>query len=280
MRFENQINDSIDRRNPGEHPVIVEMHPKAVEVLKDDAIDPKHFYEHFGQEAVEKDKTYIERLKAKFENDESKKAAEVLEAIIYLHSELSEWLGPNVETIRPTEYDDIVNKVDLIAEFNSENSPKHLALGVDVTFGSNSLMDKINGIKNEIDRDELAKVKYFESHGFIGSLRQVPRVVVGVEKDTVIELAGLWMRKENKQLGDHPARNIIMTQIIEQLTTFRNYAEHHGKVGALKSYNQALETLKPLQAELKALDKVRREFIQTDKVYQSIHNEISFKFSK
>jgi len=52
MRFENQINDSIDRRNPGEHPVIVEMHPKAVEMLNDGAIDSKHFYEHFGQKAV------------------------------------------------------------------------------------------------------------------------------------------------------------------------------------------------------------------------------------
>lgn len=280
MGFENQIINSIDRRNPGEHPVIVEMHKPALKVLHEDQIKSDRFSGHFGKEAIEKDKKTIIFLKSKFEPDPTKKVADILEAIIYQQANLSGWLGPNVETIKTSEYDDIVNKVDLIAEFNSEYSPSHLAFGVDVTFGSKTLWDKVNKIKEELEADKLAEIKYFESHGFIGSLKQVPRVIVGVEKDTVIELAGLWMRKSGEKIGAHHARDILGTQIIEQLRVYKNYAERHNKPNALRSYNQALGILKPLQEQLKKLDRAGRELISKDRVYQSINEELKFKFSK
>ncbi len=286
MNFEKEIINSIDNRHPGEHPVILEMHPRAQELFNNDEIKPKNFIDLYGQEGVGADLKETKELKERFEErrtpeeKKSKRVSEVLEAIIYLHTELSNWLGPNAETIRTSEYDDIKNGVDLIAEFNTEDSTRHLALGVDVTFSTFYLETKINRIKNEIEADELAQVKYFESHGFKGSLRQLPRVVIGVEADKVIELAGLWMRNKNAELGRHPAKNIILVEIVEQLKIFRDYAEKLGKTNALKSYDQTIRTLQPLLDTVKKMSQKDRELVSEDRVYDSIKFQISHRFNE
>ncbi len=274
MGFENAVHRSLDNRNPGEHPVIIEMHKKAEKILRDDAINPHDFIDLYGEENVARDIQKIESLKAKFEHDEIKRVAEVFEAMVYQHTELSDWLGPNAETIRPSEYDDIVNGIDLIVEFNNEDFTKHLALGVDVTFGSQTIGKKMERIKAEITSDELATVKYFESHGFKGSLKQVPRVVIGLEKDTVISLAALWMRNQNAELGDHFAKDVIMKEIVQQLQTFLEYAIAIESEKAARSYTQALATLKSTtdvgSRERLIHSREHAEEIKNDRVFKDI----------
>ncbi len=254
--FEQNAIRSLDNRNPGQHPVVKEMHPKAKEVLKEDAIDPRSFIDLYGTHNVENDLLEVEKTKQNFETDpeqeDVKKTAELLEAILYMHTELSDWLGPNASTIRTSEYDDIKNGVDMIVEFDEQTSPHHLAFAVDITFGSQTMLKKFDRIQSEIDADRLAQVKYYESHGFKGSLKQVPRIVIGIEKDRVIELAALWMRNKNRELGEHFVKDIIFKEISLQINAFYLYAKKHNKLDAMRSYQRALDTIKILETHRQA----------------------------
>ncbi|MCF7816000.1 MAG: hypothetical protein K9M10_03880 [Candidatus Pacebacteria bacterium] len=278
MRAESFITPEFPRRNPGEHPVIIETYIKAREMIKDDAIDPRNFTNLYGSENVERDLAEVESLKKRFKYDETQKASDVFEALVYEQIELSDWLGPNVETVRTSEFDDIVNGIDLIAEFNSEdNTSSHLALGVDITFGSGCIEKKFNRIKKEIENDNLATAKYFESHNFKGSLKQLPRVVIGVEKDTVIALAGLWSRQEKQKLATHFVKDVIVQEIEKQLRVFLIYAKSIGSTSAIKSYTKALGIIKSIReaAHQDKPDKSQQDAITNDRVFREIIGQLS-----
>ncbi|MCA9364038.1 hypothetical protein KC727_02365 [Candidatus Kaiserbacteria bacterium] len=176
-------------------------------------------------------------------NQETKKTARVLEAIIHEYGELGDWFGENATTIKTSEYDDYVNGVDLVVELSDDDFSHHLALAVDVTFGSKHVHKKFQKIKEEIDAEKLAEVKYFESHGFRGTLKQVPRIVVGAECDTVRQLAALWNSGDKAALAGHEIRNILQAEIATELETFLAYAEKNGKRNAARSFRQALGVL-------------------------------------
>lgn len=269
MGYEN-FNAPAERSTKPEHPIIVRMHGEAHRILKEDAVDPLRFVNLYGKENVTRDLRKVEEIKTHFETDESKRAAEIFEAIMHQHVELSNWLGPHAETIRASEFDDIINGIDLIVEFNENDSTRHLALGIDVTFGSYSMQKKFDRIKSEIHADKLATVKYFEAHGFQGSLIQTPRVVIGVDIAKVIALAGLWERKENKALSTHIAKDIIADEIERQLRTFLLYAQNVNAENAVKSYTRAYNTFRNLYIPENGFAKNRSAIVAEDRVHQSI----------
>ena len=280
MKYTNFETPEFRRGNPGEHPVIVAALEKARAMIHENAINPSDFVNLYGSENVERDLKEVVSLKKRFDTNEASestfKASEVFEAIVFEQVELSNWLGDHAETIRTSEFDDIVNGVDLVVEFTEDSSTNHLALGVDVTFGTTSIGKKFDRIRKEIDADNLATVKYFESHGFKGSLRQLPRVVIGVERDTVIALAGLWSRQEKKKLGNHFVKDIIMQEIERQLRTFLVYAQSNGATAAVKSYTQALGTIKNIRENtpIDTTSKDRQDAISKDRVFQEIKNQL------
>lgn len=276
MKYTNFATPEFRRGNPGEHPTIASALEKARALIHENAINPSDFVNLYGSENVERDLASVVSLKRKFETDETQKASEVFEAIVFEQVELSNWLGEHAETIRTSEFDDIVNGVDLVVEFTEDNSTNHLALGVDVTFGTTSIGKKFERIRKEIDADNLATVKYFESHGFKGSLRQLPRVVIGVEKDTVIALAGLWSRQEKSKLGGHFVKDILIQEIERQLRTFLVYAQSNGATAAVKSYTKALGTIKNIRenASVDTAGKDRQDAVSKDRVFQEIKNQL------
>jgi hypothetical protein len=258
--------------NQLEHPVLDRVHSKAQDALNKESIDPSGFIDLYGVENVTRDIRHVETLKSKFEKNEAKAAAEILEAIVCEHVELSNWLGPNAETIRTSEFDDIVNGVDMIVEFNEEMTTNHLALGIDVTFGSLSMQKKFDRIKGEIEKDTLANVKYFEAHGYKGSLRQLPRIVIGVELPKVVQLAGLWERGDKKTIGSHVTKEIIAQEIERQLRTFLIYAQSVHAESAIKSYTRALHVMRAVRTKRNGFseDSSVRTQIEEDRVYQGI----------
>ncbi len=276
MGFEKRVSvieSTMERGIPLEkHPLLTLVHSKVEAVRQEGAINPKDFISLYGEQNVARDLSTVERLKSKFESDEYKIAAETLEAIMLEHTELSDWLGPNAETIKTTEFDDIVNGVDMVLEFNENNSTQRLALGIDVTFGVNNMRKKFDRIRDEIHADELAQVKYFKAHGYQGSLRQLPRLIVGVEMERIINLAGLWDRKENKALADHITKDILVDELERQLRTFLIYAQSVHAPNAARSYTQALATLKNVRTVKNgfAEDRSRKDLIVQDRVHQEI----------
>lgn len=209
------------------------VYQKVENIIKDDRIDIDGFQDLYGEGQVKRDKEYVEKMNGKFDQEsnykdkENKKIATIFEGIIGEQAELSEWLGSDINTIFATEYDDIVNGIDIIAEF-SENKTEfsHLGLAVDATY-SNQFSEKILKIKENIKKGKLATIKYFESSDmdFKGQLSQIPRVVIASDFKTVIELVELWDTGKKEDLANHPIQFQILEQIIMQLKTFKEYAQ-------------------------------------------------------
>ena len=157
---------------------------KAEEKVNKDRIDVGSFRDLYGSADIEADKRRVMDVRAGIarENDPQRmllrKYATIFEWIINDGIELDEYFGENAFTKKTSEYDDLVNKVDIIVEFHDQEEGRqasYLAVGVDGTFSSSqeTQAKKFLEIKREIDRGELGRIKYFVSDyvGFRGELR-------------------------------------------------------------------------------------------------------------
>lgn len=231
-----------------EHNFLIEKaFDEAKRVLKTGQINPDVFDNY-----DKGDKKFVARMEEKFkktatpEQIMANKLSTILEAIVYEQTELSNWLGEDVFTIKTSRFDDITNGVDVIAEFVERKEEKvksirgHLGLAFDVTF-SNEISDKLNRIKNEIDDGHLATVKYFvsESMSYKGEFVDIPRVIMSVDGKTVNDLAQLWL-EEKKKLAFHPIQMQILEETLVQLKVFKEYAERTGHKRVIKRLNKAL----------------------------------------
>ncbi|MFH1473032.1 MAG: hypothetical protein ABIF06_01280 [bacterium] len=246
--FESRSLVNIDRDKAAE---------KAEGVLAD-RIQETDFGDVYPEEKIAKDKETVENLKRKFESKqgqgdlEVKKDADIIEAIILEQGELSQWFGENAFTHGASEYDDFINGIDLLVEFKRPNNPEaeHLALGVDVTFTTDTTA-KFERLRQQIEDRTLAKMDYFpfgdtESRGFKDKL---PEVIVGVERRTIRELEELWLEKDQKNLEKHRIQIMILMQIGAQLDTFSEYAVSIGREDLADIYESRLRIIKKILAK-------------------------------
>ncbi len=260
-------------------------------------INMRDFIEDYGENPVAADEVYVRDMEARFARSENpaqreaKKLADVLEAILTEQIELSDWLGEDVTTRKTTKFDDIKNGVDLVAEIEREQAIAHLALALDVTYAT-SISDKFRRIQDEIDRGELTTIKYFESSSgrgpkFRGRLSKVPRVILGVNRKTVLHLAELWITNKKKDLAEHPAQVEILEEIALQLNAFREYAQGLENTAVAEEltaiYDQQIAIVKSILSS----DRVKKlrenidsdsAYRETDETYQAIRAGVaSFK---
>ncbi len=258
---------------------VAEAHAKAVEKLGKYEVDLEMFTGLYGKDIIEKDKAEIDRIKKSWGEQPSKNYADILEAIVCEHGELSDWFGPRAEVIKTSPFDDIRNGIDMVIEFDDEeNRFSHLALGVDVTFGNLVVEKKLKHIKDNIDNDHLGQIKYFHSdrQNFTGRLQKIPQVVVGVEIDRVNELGLLWMNRRNKELGNHPIQTIILKEIKIQLEAFRDYTRTQKKTDLVARFEKDLNIVNEL---LLGKNHTTSGVPITDKVFASIKEVTGRLFS-
>jgi hypothetical protein len=201
---------------------------------------------------------------------ENAKIAEVFEAITLEHAELSNWLGQEVSVLKAAQYDDYFNGVDLIAEWQQEDrEPYILSLAVDVTFGARAVEEKLTRIKRDIDQGKLGQVKYFKSAdgSFRGERNDSARVVVGIEKSVVQELAALWLKNDKKALGAHPIQRCIVDEVCTQLQTMKGYALAREQRVVAASYARALNIMQKVAEEKYSVSPAELEH---DRVYREI----------
>ena len=232
-----------------ENITIDKIHEKAKKVLEEDIINPADFADLYGENNIKKDEEYVKKMEKKFtdtdspEQIKSNKLATIFEAILHDQAELNEWLGSNVHTINTSRYDDIKNGVDTVAEFTEKKqSVSYLGLAIDATFSAD-INDKIQRIKNEINKGALTKIKYFKSDkmNFRDELSKIPRVIIGADTNTIQELGKLWLKRKNKELEKHPIQFQILDQILMQLETFENYAEQNNRPEIAEIYKKTHE---------------------------------------
>lgn len=257
---------------------VEQTHERAAKVLSDYEIKPETFAGLYGDEILKRDTAEVTRLEGLFERTPSKIYGDILEAVTCEHGELSEWFGPKSQVIKTSRFDDYINKIDMVVETETEDRRfSHLALGIDVTFGSRDLHKKFDAIRANLDSGNLGHVKYFHSdrQHFTGRLGKIPQVVVGVELERVKELGLLWMNRRNKELGEHPMQMVILEEAALQLKTFAEYARMGGKADTAALLEAELQKINELLAGKKA-DGIKS--LQNDKVFEEIRrNLLSFK---
>lgn len=206
---------------------------KARTILQELRVSIEAFRDLYGDTNVSEDLAYVRRMRHSMEIDEterereSKEIADAFEVILHEQIGKNKWLGENAFSVKTSEYDDIRNGVDNVIEFlTGPSAVSHLALGIDITFGSH-IAKKFERIKNEIDKGSLTQVKYFVSptQHFRGELRKIPRVVVGADIDSVNGLITLWLNEDNALLERHPVQLKILDEMKMQLEVFREYAK-------------------------------------------------------
>lgn len=241
---------------------------KAQEVLaSEESIDPQQF-DNFDPATIARDVEYVKRMEAVFvqqnnaDMQEAKQFGLILEAMIHEQAELNDWLGEEVTTVKASRFDDIANGIDSIAEFHRDGGVSHLALAIDVTHGDPTR--KLIKIREEIDAGRLSEIKYFASSdgNFQGSLKKVPRVIVGADRKTIIDLAQLWTENKKTDLAKHPVQLQLLDEIILQLRTFINYAEANGKDAVIDIYRKQLRLVESIRQSPRKLELAQQEGAQ------------------
>lgn len=252
------MNPEIIHRLHDTERVIATAFERAKDALQNDAIEMADFQDLYGQEQVAKDLAAVGVKEAEFavmddpEEKDYRKLGLILEAIIHEQSELSDWLGPSVATMKTSRYDDIFNGVDGIFELVREDRGfAHLAFGVDVTYSVN-VKKKLARIRREdIQGGALSKVKYFASSRmrFRGELSGIPRVVVGLDRHNLYDVVERWTQGSKTSLNKHPVGSILREQIRIQLHAFAEYAAKIGHTDTAAIYAQHASLLEHIIRE-------------------------------
>lgn len=252
-------------------------HLRATEVLAEYEIKPEMFAGFYDAGMLTRDADEVADIEKKFEKTPAKIYGDILEAVVCEHGELSEWFGPKSQVIKTARFDDYINKIDMVVETETEDRQfSHMALGIDVTFGSRDLHKKFDAIKARIDDGTLGEIRYFHSdrQNFTGRLGKIPQVVVGVEIERVKELGLLWMNRRNKELREHSVQVTILEEAALQLETFTKYAKGIGKDELVTILERELQKINELLAQKRATG---IKGLKQDKVFEEIkRNLLSF----
>lgn len=266
-------------------------------IKKKEYVDIQKFSDLYGESVIEEDAKKVADLEKTFEKEdtpedkEAKKLADSFEILISQLAELENWLGEDMFLKETSKFDDLFNGVDMVAELVKEGRFSHLGLAIDVTFSSNpvTIGKKIKRITEEIKRGVLAKVKYFDSEeaDIRGELRNIPRVIIGTDRETLNELADLWLRRNtlreskfkgdltdaavaavdkelkaiNLQLRNHRVQSHILKQVEFQLEKFSNFAEEQGQKELAEKIKSNLEMIKEILDSKKDIEEGEDKFM-------------------
>ncbi len=266
--------------------IIKKGYERAVEVFEETGrIDPENFT-YYDKTSIAQDLEYVAEKKRMFdagdtaEGKEHARLAEILEAIIYEQAELSEWLGKNVSTIRASDFDNIRNGCDAIAEFEDERSVSHMALAIDVTYTRSDMEKKVNRIREEITSGDLTKIKYFKSPdgSYEGALLKVPRVIVAIDKTHVLGLADTWLKNKKKELANHPIQILILKEIALQLEKFIQHAQKVGRTELVPIFERRLKFITAAREnktkQALAEDPRTADYILEDRVFAELRYQV------
>lgn len=224
------ISSSVSRLIPTEY-------EEAKQHIQEAAIDIDSFRDLYGEAVVDTDNAEVKRLREIFARNEKtvlpngvtfeqvKQLSEISESFLLRGLNEAKWV-PYCGGIKTSEYDDYINGIDLVLEFQKADNPaSHIGLGVDVTF-SNNLTRKIAKVKQEITTGRLASVKYFDSPNshIRGQLRQVPHGVVGFDLDALQRISN-YHKAHGEMPANDPLRSVAFHQLNMQMQKFADYAE-------------------------------------------------------
>ena len=104
----------------------------------------------------------------------------------------------------------------------------------------------------------------------------MPRVVIGMSKETVKELMGLWLEEDLTGLAEHPIQRVLLEQIFSQLQAISRYARTKGNGHIADAYERSLA---PIRKLLSAKMSIPLDAMQNDSVSLGITRQLEKRFS-
>jgi len=238
MGIESQTSSSLaqEARRLHQERVITKVHSAAEKFLEPVRIDPRNFIPPYDEKIVEKDIAYAKKMRLEFdgrantpEKQLCNKASKGLEAMMAAGS--PEWFRNKnkqdvlVRVRHTSEYDDIVNGIDLIVHFEEKGLSDYTGLAIDVTYGSRSIIEeKIAEEEEKIRKGTLSELKYFEAGDYHGQLKNVPRVIIGIDFGHVVTLGEKWLEAP-ESIGEDPMQILVLREIAKECEHFADVAQ-------------------------------------------------------
>ncbi len=231
----------------------------------------------YGKEAVMNDLKKVLSLEEKFAANtsksdlEAKRLSSIFEMYFVDAANTQKWFGDKTNIMRTTRFDDYINGVDAIAEFQDDSDKfGHLAMSTDLTFGHDASLGKIEEILRSIDGGEMARLRYFHSDamGYTGQLRDIPKTILGMDRENLPEFVRLWThQKDSPEIKTY--RDLMLTQLHDQLGFFTSYADkRHGESVIRSKYARA----HTIVGEFWKSQKIERRNLPKDTITEHLRN--------
>lgn len=278
--------------------------------LEELAINLDDFKEENRQENIKIDKEKVQQRKEELkqmgqsEISSSKKRSKILEALMAEQIEISDWFGPNVNTVIASEFDDLFNSIDMVVEFGDEKEKDshYDPVGIDVTSTTERIEKKLYKIRDSLRQWGGSRIRYFRSErqNPKTTLKEMPRLIIGVEPELLEELSKLWLeanehRLENRNplelssqekqkiraaresLAKHRTAKLILEELKIQLETIIKFAKKYKEDPS--KFERLLTIVKGL-LKLKNIDSEDENKNNQDKIYQTIRHGLEKTFTQ
>ncbi|KKQ35850.1 MAG: hypothetical protein US50_C0004G0039 [Candidatus Nomurabacteria bacterium GW2011_GWB1_37_5] len=186
----------------------------------------------YTPEQAKKDLNKLKEAQRKFKEEDIKMISTAFERSIILACTKFKWLGKDAFLWPSNDFDDYVNHTDMMVSFDSKKLFDGPILALDATFGVRGINSKIEQIKSEIERGQLTELKYFTESGEDFKPLYAPRIVIGMEKDRVLNFLNVFGEEFDKKkkaedmdfLSSNAVRSLIPLEIKKEAEHFKNYA--------------------------------------------------------
>lgn len=165
--------------------------------------DINKFSDVYSRERIRSDIQYLKNRKESFGKVDHTVRGQLLETVMSEYVDMVEWFG-NMSSHRASEYDDQCNGVDVILEGEGQDEkPVYLAIDCTISENKRTLDQKVRSIVNNIEKNTLSTIKYFQSDrdDFKGMLHFVPKVIIAMEPRRMEELAKECLPIMKKEKG-------------------------------------------------------------------------------
>ena len=104
----------------------------------------------------------------------------------------------------------------------------------------------------------MSELKYFETENYHGKLKNVPRVIIGIDLGHVVTLAEKWTQS-SETIGENPMQIIVLREIAKQCEHFAHIASEEKTPQKLEGSDSAL--IKKLEAVIAIYEKNQKMFL-------------------
>lgn len=192
--------------------------------------DMREFASFHGEDKITRDIEKIRYLREKNGQKYKTGRAEILERLMERSIEDADWFdGGSIYTT--LEYDDRINHMDFVIEWDGDgerDDPIYLGLDMTVSENEETLNRKADYIKGELEANRLGRIDYYKSDmdGEMKSLKNIPRVVLPLEKESLDELCGDALQDKNgNKLSKNYNQLVFIKSIIKQLKWQLSYVK-------------------------------------------------------